>query len=275
MTRKRSEHTAAEVAAQEAEDETQARHEVADPGIPEYLPDSAPSADMTATAEAMRAAATEGRDFAARNRGQAHELMEAARAEVARIMNTAEAEAHGLGTAADRREREAHDLTARSEWLHMAAGVQDQAAAADAKAAGLEAELEQLGAELAETSGKLAQVLAKREEAAGKLAAAELKADTKRATSARASLNGVDGTLARLNGRHDDITARIAAIGDANGGLLADALRAAHGHHSHVHRILNDVWPDRPEARADRGRAERDALIEAQRERIAKEARNE
>jgi chromosome segregation ATPase len=255
MTRKRTERPAAEVAAQEAEDETQARHELADPGIPEYLPDSAPSADMTATAEAMRAAAAEGRDFAARNRAEAQELMEAARAEVARIMTAAEAEARELGTEADRREREAHNLAARSEWLHGAAGIQDQAAADDATAADLETEREQLGVQLAETGGNLARVLAEREDVAGQLARAELEADTKRATAARASLSGIDGTLARLNGRHDAITARLAAIGDADGGLLGEALRAAQSHHSHVRRILSDVWPDRPEAQADQARA--------------------
>jgi len=274
MTRTRKKPTAAKVAAQDedqadevtAEDgqeETQADRQEAAPGIPECLPDSAPSADMTATAEAMRAAAAEGRDFAARNRGHAQELMEAARAEVARIMTTAEAEARGLGTEADRREREAHDLTARSGWLDTAAGIQDQAAAADAAVAALEAEREDQAATLAETGGKLARVLAEREDAAGKLAAAELEADTKRATSARASLGGIEGTLARLNSRHDAITARLAAIGDANGGLLGDALRTARGHHSHVRRCLSDVWPDRPEAQADRAKAEREATVAA------------
>jgi phage shock protein A len=178
-------------------------------------------------------------------------------------MTTAESEARELGTEADRREREAHDLAARAGWLTTAAGIQDQAAAADAAAAALEDEHEHLTGQLADLGPRVARILSEREDVAGQLADAQADADVDRATHLGARLEGIDGVLATLNGRHDAITARLAAIGDANGGLLGEALRTAHGHHRHVRRCLSDVWPDRPEAQADRDKAAREDTLQA------------
>lgn len=245
----------------------------AEDGIREPLTDSAASADMTATAEAMRAAAAEGRDFAARNRSEAQELMEAARAKVARIMTGAEAAARELGTAADQRGREAHDLSQRAGWLDMAAGIQDQAAKADAAAADLQDEHERLTGQLGDLGPRIARILSEREEVTGQLADAQARADVDRATHLSARLKGIDGVLGNLNGQHDALTARLAALGDAGGGLIGEAAGTARSHHSHVHRILGDVWPGSDEAVRDRAVAELRGALEANLTRIADEQR--
>jgi chromosome segregation ATPase len=233
------------------------------------LGDNAPSTEMTATADAMRAAAAEGCELARRERTEAGELMNAARAEVARILTEAETKARELSASAGQREQDARGLEARAGWLDTAAGIQGQAEEADAAAIALDDEHAELTAQLAELSPRIARLLSEREDVAGQLADARADADVDRATHLGARLEGLDGVLATLNGQHSAITSRLATLGDADGGLLGEAIRAAHGHHRDVRRILGDVWPDRPEAVRDRAVAELQAALEANVARIA------
>jgi hypothetical protein len=143
--------------------------------------------EMTATADAMRAAAAEGRELADQERAEADELMNAARAEVARILTEAETKARELGTSAGQRDQEAHDLEARAGWLDTAAGIQGQAEAADAAAIALDGEHTELTAQLADLGSRIARILSEREDVAG----ARADADVDRSAHLGARLEGV------------------------------------------------------------------------------------
>ena len=270
MTRKQTEHPAAEAAAQ---DEDQAGREVADPGIPEHLPDSAPSADMTATAVAMRATAADtplpstapAADLATaaeelRDRGIARiegaEVEQAdADAQLAKVLERlaaerAQAEAEHrqrfAGAARDKSGGE-HDVL-RSGWLANAAQERAEAAELDAGVADLEAERAVLLEQLAGLSERLRQRAEERRQLGERHEAALEADDEAEITDLSGKISTADARAARAESDRTATQARLSAIGDSEGGLLGETRQRASSAHGTVARMLRDVWPDSPEA---------------------------
>jgi hypothetical protein len=278
VIRKRNEDTAAEVTAQ---DEDQAVTPVAEAGSGTGGPvsppgDFEPPDELAARAEQMNAEADRGSDYAAEKRAQAQELIRATEERHAAEMAAVRREAGEIGRDADRREREAHDLGERGRLLGHATATQRQAIDAAVQATALADERERLAEQMAELDDTLTRLRGEKQDADAQLTAARDSADVDLAAAQQSRVGTLEGVLATQTAKRSAAQSRFTQIGDGTDsfpGLLADALRTAQTHHLGVRRALNAVWPDRPAAVKDRQRAEWQAIIDAQYERIAEEAK--
>lgn len=276
MIRKRTGHTAD---AEAAQDEAVTAPTAAETGtgVPESPPGDLESpADYAARAAQMTDEAAAGQAFAEERRNQAQALMAAARTEAAAIIGKAEARARELGKEADQREWEIRGLTDRASWLGSAARAQEQAIASAVQAAALAEERERLGTRLDELDGTLDRLRADERDANAQLTAARDSADVKSAEEQQSRLKAIEGVIAAQTAQRNAAQSRFAAIGDGTPnfpGQLADALRATQARHSETRRHLNEVWPDRKEARLDRAMSDLEGAIDGNMQRIAEEAK--
>lgn len=249
-------------------------------GMTTPLADAATAADITAAAERDRqaAAAAAGRGDLARSEAEA--LMARAREDAARIIAEAEAAARPLTKAADAADNEAAALAGRAHRLDRAAGFAAQAGASAARVKTLEAERDDLAAKHADLGGRLAELAAERRGKEAALATARDDADLDLITALRTRLDAIADLEGTLRARQAQLTARLDAIGDGEMSPiwpqreLAEARRVAGMDRRQVRAMLNDAWPERPEAVADAAR-QHEQLLEyaASEQRAAERAR--
>jgi hypothetical protein len=221
--------------------------------------------DVTASAAAHRQAAGDAAGRAARDRAEAEQLLAAARAEAARIIGEAEAAARPLTDAAAIADRDSAELTVRAQWLGSAAAEAVKAEEADARAKALEDERADLSGRQAELGRRLATLAAERRDLEPQLGAARDSGDLDAMTSIRNRLDSIRDLEATLQAQRAPLIGRVAEIGDGTETLathpllqalppLARARQDARQARYTLRRILNDAFPDRPEAVADKGR---------------------
>lgn len=204
-------------------------------------------AKMTAEAQAEDEAAAE-------KRAAAEAVLDDARQRVAAIITAAEAEASPLMSAADAAERKSGQLAGTAQTLRRAVGQAAKAEAADAAVQALEEERAGLAATLADLGRRLAELAAERRQAAVQLEAATQLADLDRMTERRNRIGSIDDLAAALTAQQAPLQARLGAIGD--GSLspiwpqkeLYEARRVAGMDRRTLREMLNEAFPDRPEA---------------------------
>jgi hypothetical protein len=280
ITRNRTKHAAAEAAAQpavQADEATQPDEETPD-ATEGPLGDLTAPDDIAAVAARMRAQAAAHRDGVTRNRAEGEALMAAARAEAARLIGEAEAKSRELGAGTGAREREAAALETRARALDNAVTTQTAAVAAAEFTLGLLAEREQLAGQITDLGARIDQLSADRREADSQLGNARQEGDVDAIGALLARIAGIDDLASALTAERTAAQDRTRVIGDGDQsqpGELSKAHRTATSRHATVRKIFNDVWPDRPEAVLDAAKAELVAVIEANCERMAEEARAE
>ena len=247
--------------------------------------DAAPLADWSAPADFAAAAERHRQDAeaiaarAAQDREKAAGLVAAAEAEAARIVGEARQSASDLTRAAMEADRKAGNVAALARVLAITAQNAAGAAEADVRAAALEDELDRLTGEDEALADRLAALAAERQDAQDRLAAATGDADLDAMTALRGRIASVDAAAPPLQARKDAVLARAVAIGDGAppkpgepAGELFATREAAARCRDEVHRILNRLYPDRPQARAARAFEDLGLAFEAQQQRIAEAA---
>jgi hypothetical protein len=246
MTRKHDQHPAAKVAT--IVDEDQNREE-----LTESAPDDLSSLDYLLDQKRTRAEAA--RRLEDEKRGQADAQMAAAQAEADRILREARTESATLTAESRSAGYLAEGLEGDVRGLAVAKHAQGQGDEADQLAAALSTERGQLLAQIAELCETAERLQGEMREVDAQLTGARVSADVDLVTSLRARLAGLEDVAASVDGQLAASRGRSAQIGDGTAsfpGELIDALGASERHHAEVRRILNAVYPDRPEAVHDR-----------------------
>jgi len=237
--------------------------------------ETVPPDDLAAAAEDCSRLAAESREWASRIRVDAQNRHAAAEQEAARLVSAASASLLASEAEATIADREAAEFAARSRALAAADAEQASARQADQRAEDLEAERAHLGA-AAEAAARLGQLHAERRDAEGQLTAARARGDVDAIAAARARTGAMDDLAGTLEAQQAEAQDRLTAIGDGeDSGDLTGARGTASRHHQAVRTILNDLWPDRPEAVRDRALAELRGALTGNLQRIAEEARRE
>jgi hypothetical protein len=234
--------------------------------------ETVPPDNLAAAAEDCSRLAAESRERASRIRDDAQNRLAAAEQEAARLVSEGRADLLASGAEATAADGEAAGLEARARSLAVAGAERASAEQADQRVHDLEAERARLGAAAAEAAARLGQLDAERRDAEGQLAAARARGDVEAIAAARGRIGGIDDP-AWLEAQQAAAQDRLAAIGDGGDiGDLAEARGTASRHHQAVRVILNDLWPDRPEAVRDRALAELRGALTGNLQRIAEVA---
>jgi vacuolar-type H+-ATPase subunit I/STV1 len=247
------------------------------------LADDATADEFAAAAERHRQAETQVREHAAHDQAEAEEILAAAKAEAARIMAEAEASAGVLAKSAKQATYAAGELDNRARSLDIAASKASDAEEAEARAAALEEERDELAAAAEGIDRRLGELARERQQLEAELAAATDSADLDVMTNLRNRLGSIADVVRLLTGRRDAARARLKAIGDGTETFgthpalqalppLAEERRQADMARSGVIEVLDQVWPDSPQAVHRAAAKELRLTIEAQRQRIAEEA---
>jgi hypothetical protein len=221
MNRKRHGYAAPHEAGQ---DEGQIREELKEPGTaPGDL--IAPGGELTAAAAELTSQAGEGREYAGQRRATAAALMAAARTEAEAIIGQAEAKAREIGTSADAREREAHDLEEHARKVVKATELRTQAEAKEHQAEALTVDRGRLKAELAALDARSEQLIAQRGKLVSELGAARASGDLAGMTSARNGIQSIDDLAVDVAAPRSGMVSRLDRLGDPDGpGELSDTV---------------------------------------------------
>ena len=217
--------------------------------------------DEEATAETIGAAAAKmaaeaqaAAESAAEDRAAAEAILDDARERIAEITREAGARMAPLTASADAAERKSGQLAGTVQTLRRAADYAVKAEASAAAARALEEERAGLAATLAGLGGRLAELAAERGQAAAQLEAATQSADLDDMTERRNRIGSIDDLAAALTAQQAPLQARLEAIGDGSFSPLwpqkelYEAQKVAGWHRRTVREVLNDAFPDRPEA---------------------------
>lgn len=215
------------------------------------LGDDATSGDIAAAAERHNSAAAAARARAGHGRYEAEKILTAARNEAARIMAAAEAQAGPLTADATEAEEHAKVLEEQGRRLTRGASYMAKAEKQEALIRDLRAERQQLGGRAAAAAEQLKRLAARRRELESQLGAA---------TGADDLAVDLADQVARVAEAERQVTAeRTAALKRFNEigaedwphfpkPPLAEAVSLAYGPRRTAAEILDEVWPDRPEA---------------------------
>lgn len=232
--------------------------------------------DLAAAAARCHENAARARELASERQATARSLITSAEEQAARIVATAQAEALTILAEATGAERREAGQTARGRQLDAAAAEATRAREADQRAADLAAEREVLAGQLASLDQKLDHLNAERQATELELGQARELADVNAITVARARLDGIADLTATLASQRTKAQSRTEQIGDGSDdfpGDLSDARKTASGHHGTLRGMLNELYPDRPEAAQDAAMDELQGALAGIRARLADEAR--
>jgi hypothetical protein len=215
--------------------------------------------DIAAAAARFRRAAQIAADNAERGQTEAQKLLEAAKAEVERIIAKAEAEARPLTEAATAEVKRAAQLSDRFRLLQRAAEVAASAEKAQSAFQAMRDERDQLAAKHAELGQRRSALGTERRGLEVQLATARDAGDLDTMTSIKARLAAIEDLTGTLAGQQAPLQQRMAEIGDGTETFtthpvlkklppLAEARRRAGMSRSDVSRVLDEAFPDRPEA---------------------------
>ena len=265
MISTRNEHAAAEMAAQDEDQNSGPRTDF------EAVP-----GDLAEAALKERQDAADAEEQAARCRSEAASVVAAAQAEAERVKAEGQAKALPLIADATALERKATTLSGRSKHLEHAARQKALTLEQEALVADLSAERERLAETIAGLDDKLAGLSADRERLEAEFAEARTAGDVSRLAALRTDL---DATATAMEGLSTEqrapAQARLREIGDGTEtgpGLLTRALSAASGHRAALTKALDELYPDRAGAHVRRAWAEVQNALEGNLARIAEEA---
>jgi hypothetical protein len=248
------------------------------PDVTTVLTDNATTKQIAATAGRFRRAAELARERSDRDQAEATRIIDQARAEAARILGEAEAAARVLTESVRKARSEAGKLDATMRTLTAAAQRAADADAAAVRAQSLIGELNGLARDGQALEDKLAKLAAQRAEAVEKLAAARDSADLDAMGALKARISSADEASAPVRTARDAVLARANEIGTGNppeSGKqpreLTAALQLAERCRRDVRRILNEAYPDRPEAVLASASEELRLTLTANLERIGEE----
>lgn len=247
------------------------------------LTDSATAADIAAAAERYRQAEADALERAGRDDAEAERLLAERDERIAAITAEFETAVQPLRASAGCKRGDAGKFGDTDRALTKGAGLATTAEASAARVKALEDEREHLTAELADLGKQLAELAAKRAEADAKHAAASDDGDFDRMTELRNLMISMDDRAGQLTAERDDAQSSLDAIGDGTETftshpllrvlpLLAEARRVADMDRHLVHGALNDAFPGRPEAVADRKRQHEQELDRLDSEQFAERA---
>ncbi len=270
MTRKRTEHPAAAVAAQ---DENQADEMTAEPPG-----DLASPAELAALAEQIEAGASQDMAEAEQQAREIGHEADLAEQEGRRLLDFAaeqRAKAQKLHRAATERTGAERERAGRHARV---AARQAEVEKAERQASNFSAERERLTETIAGLDDRLAALGADRERLEAAVAAARVAGDASLIAEGRRLLDGTVEAIEALGEQHADAMALARPIGDgteSGPGLLLDALTAAEAHRRAVTVALDELYPDRPGAERRRDLANLKDTLAGNMARIAEEAKAE
>lgn len=244
----------------------------ADPDTVTPLPDDATAEQVAAAVARFRRAADLAAQRAERDQAEGEQILEAARAEAARITGEAEAAVQPLARSAAIAGQAAAALGERARLLHRAAEAAVTAGQAEATVRALEDEREQLADRGTELRTARAEYAAQLRALEADHAAAREAGNLDGMTAARNRADSLRDLGAALEAQQETVRARLAEIGTgeetfaSHGHLkalppLAEARRQAAMRRHAVAEALHAAYPDSPQAvaAAERHRrAERD-----------------
>jgi hypothetical protein len=234
--------------------------------IEDQAPQVAQEEDLATLAEQHRAAAEQLRERASQQQDEAAAIIATAEQDAARIAAEARRRELALIAEATAAGRQAAELEQHATWLADAAAEEAKAVRADQRASDLQAERNTLAAEIADHDAVIGAAAAGRLAAEGKLTEARQAPDVRGIRENLAEIDAQDHLAASRTTDRAEAVARYGVIGDGTDafpGLLAEALSAAGAHRRSARHILNQVWPDRPEAVQDRALADVNASLAA------------
>jgi len=184
-------------------------------------------------------------------RAEAETLVSTARAQAAKIVAEAEAQARELTGTAHATEMEAVKAHTRASGFAHAHVLRGTIAEAERQAAELTAEAEALTAKADAITARLDGLGEQREDTGAQLAEAREAGDVGQVAELRRRLEAVDEVVSALTAQREVPLARRRAITADASGELAQVRQRAEAAATELRKVLNNLDPERPEARQD------------------------